>query len=52
MKIHEKIGLFDSDILTDKIIKIPSITIAIKSLIEKDNKFYLELSLNHCLYEI
>ena len=36
--------------LTDKIIKIPSITIAIKSLIEKDNKFYLELSLNRCLY--
>ena len=52
LKIHEKIGLFDSDILTDKIIKIPSITIVIKSLIEKDNKFYLELSLNRCLYEI
>ena len=52
LKIHEKIGLFDSDILTDKILKIPSITIVIKSLIEKDNKFYLELSLNHCLYEI
>ena len=52
LKIHEKIGLFSSDILTDKIIKIPSITIVIKSLIEKDNKFYLELSLNRCLYEI
>ena len=38
--------------ITDKIIKIPSITIVIKSLIEKDNKFYLELSLNRCLYEI
>ena len=35
--------------LTDKIIKIPSITIVIKSLIEKDYKFYLELSLNRCL---
>ena len=52
LKIHEKIGSFDSDILTDKIIKIPSITIFIKSLIEKDNKFYLELSLIHCLYKI
>ena len=52
LKIHEKIRLFDSDILTDKIIKIPSITIVIKSLIEKDIKFYLELSLNRCLYEI
>ena len=41
LKIHEKVGLFDSDILTDKIIKIPSITIVIKSLNEKDNKFYL-----------
>ena len=52
LKIHGKIGLLDRDILTDKIIKIPSITIAIESLIEKDNTFYLELSLNHCLYEI
>ena len=38
--------------LTDKIIKISSITIVIKSLIEKDDKFYLQLSLNRCLYEI
>ena len=52
LKIHEKIGLFDSDMITDKIIKIPSITIVIKSLIEKNNKFYFELVLNHCLYEI
>ena len=52
LKIHEKIGLFDINMLTDKIIKIPSITIVIKSLIEKNNTFYLELSLNHCLYEI
>ena len=36
--------------ITDKIIKTPSIAIAIKSLIEKNNKFYLELALNHCLY--
>ena len=50
LKIHEKIRLFDRDMLTDKIIKIPSITIVIKSLIEEDNKFYLELSSNRCLY--
>ena len=36
----------------DKIIKIPSITIVNKSLIEMDNKFYLELSLNHLFYEV
>ena len=35
LKIHEKIRLFNIDMITDKIIKIPSITIVIKSLIEK-----------------
>ena len=52
LEIHKKIGLFDSDMVTDKIIKIPSITIVIKSFIEKNNKFYLELALNNCLYEM
>ena len=52
LKVHEKIRLFDSNLPTEKIIKVPSITIVIKSLIEKDNKFYLELSRNRCLYEI
>ena len=52
LKIHEKIVSSDSDIPTDKIIKISSVTIVIISLLEKDNKFYLELALNHCLYEI
>ena len=52
LKMREKIRLFDSNLPIEKIIEIPPITIVIKSLIEKDNKFYLELSLNHCLYEI
>ena len=52
LKIHEKIILFNSDIPTDKIIKIPLATIVIKSLLEKNNKFYLELSLNHLSYEL
>ena len=51
LKIHEKIGLFDSDMITDKIIKIHSITTVIKSLIEKNNKFHLELELNHLFYK-
>ena len=51
LKIHEKIGLFDSDIPTNELIKIPSITIVIKSLLGKDNKFYLELALNHLSYQ-
>ena len=51
LKLHEKIRLFDNDLPVEHVFKIPSITIAIKSLIEKNNKFYLEISLNHCLYE-
>ena len=52
LKLHEKIRLFDNDLPVKRVFKVPSITIVIKSLIEKNNKFYLELSLNHCLYEI
>ena len=52
LKLHEKIRLYDINLPIEKIFKIPSITIVIKSLIEKENKFYLELALNHCLYEI
>ena len=52
LKLHEKIVLSDSDIPTNEIIKIPSVTIVIKSLIEKDNKFYLELALNHFSYQV
>ena len=33
LKMHEKIRLFDSNLPIEKIIKIPSITIIIKSLI-------------------
>ena len=52
LKLHEKIVLSDSDIPTDKIIKIPSVTIVIKSLLEKKKAFYLELSLNHLSYKL
>ena len=52
LKLHEKIRLLDNDLPIEQVLKIPSITIVIRSLIEKNNKFYLELSLNHCLYEI
>ena len=51
-KLHEKVRLFDNDLPIEHVFKIPTITIVIRSLIEKNNKFYLELSLNHCLYEI
>ena len=52
LKLHKKIRLFDNDLPIEHAFKIASITIVIMSLIEKNNKFYLELSLNHCLYEI
>ena len=52
LKLHEKIRLIDNDLPIEHVFKIPSITIVIRSLIEKNNKFYLDFSLNHCLYEI
>ena len=52
LKLHEKIVLSDSDIPTDEIIKIPSVTIVIKSLLEENNKFYLELALNYLSYKL
>ena len=51
LKLHEKIVSSNSDIPTDEIIKIPSVTIVIMSLLEKDNKFYLELALNRLSYQ-
>ena len=49
LKLHEKIRLFDNDLPIELVFKIPSITIVIRSLIEKNNKFYLEISLKYCL---
>ena len=48
----EKIRLIDSNFPIEKVFKIHSITIVIKSLIEEDIKFYLELALNLCLFEL
>ena len=51
-QLHEKIRLYHNDLPIKQVFKIHSITVVIKSLIEKNNKFYLELSLNHCLYKL
>ena len=51
LMLHEKIRLIDSNFPIEKIFKIHSITIVIKSLIKNDKKFYLELALNRCLFE-
>ena len=50
LKLHEKIRLYYNDLPIKQVFKIHSITVVIKSLIEKNNKFYLELLINHCLY--
>ena len=52
LKLHEKIRLYHNDLPIKQVFKIHSITVAIKSLIEKNNKFYLELSINHCLCKL
>ena len=51
-KLHEKIRLYDNDLPIKQVFKINSITVVIESLTEKNNKFYLEISLNHSLYKL
>ena len=51
LKLHEKIGLYESDLPIKQVFKVHSITVVIKSLIKKNN-FFLELSLNPCLYKL
>ena len=52
LKLYEKIRLYHNDLSIKQVFKIHSITVVIKSLIAKNNKFYLELSINHCLYKL
>ena len=52
LKLHEKIRLYYNDLPIKQVFKIHSITVVIKLLIERNNKFYLELSINHCLYKL
>ena len=52
LKLHEKIRLYDIDLPIKQLFKTHSITVVIQSLIEKNNKFYSELSLNHCLCKV
>ena len=52
LKLQKEIRLFDNDLPIGYVFKVRSITIVIKSLIKKNNKFYLEIPLNHCLCEI
>ena len=52
LKSSKEIRLFYDDLSIGYAFKIHSMTIVIRSLIKKDNKFYPEIPLNHCSYEI
>ena len=52
LKSSKEIRLFYNDLPIGYVFKIQSITIVIRSFIKKDNKFYPEISLNHCSYKI
>ena len=53
LKSSKEITLFVIDDLPIAyVFKINSMTIVIRSLIEKDNEFYPEISLNYCSYKI
>ena len=51
-KTFLKIRLYHNDLPIKQVFKINSITVVIKSLIEKNNKYCLELLINHCLYKL
>ena len=42
----------DDNITLNKIIYFPTITIIIRSVTQKDGKYYPQLSLDGCLYEV
>ena len=42
----------DDNIALNKIIYFPAITIIIRSITKKDDKYYPQLSLDGCLYEV
>ena len=47
-----KIKFNTDDISLNKIIYFPTITIIIRSVTQKDGKYYLQLFLDECLYEV
>ena len=43
---------YNEDLPLGYVFKIHSIAIVLRSVVEKDNKFYPQISLNHCSYEV
>ena len=42
----------NNNIILNKIIYFPTVTIAIRSVTQKDGKYYPQLFLDECLYEV
>ena len=42
----------DDDLLVDKPLKFHNLTIIVRSIFEEDNKFYPEIFLDECLYDL
>ena len=42
----------DDDLLADKPLKFHNLTIIVRSIFEEDNKFYPEIFLDECLYDL
>ena len=42
----------DDNILLNKIIYFPTITIIIRSVTQKDDKYYPQIFLDECLYQV
>ena len=53
LKSDTEIRLFSIDDLpAGYVFKVHSMTVVVRSIVEKDNKFYPQISLNHCSYEV
>ena len=52
LKSCEEIRLFDDDLPIGHVFKIHSMATVVRSVVEKDNKFYPQILLNHFSYEV
>ena len=52
IKDSKKIRLNSDDLLSGNKFKINIITIVIKAIIKKDDKYYPQISLNNCMYKV
>ena len=42
----------DDDIPLNKVLNFPTITVMIRNIFEKDGKYYPQIFLDECLYEV